>query len=88
MTTSGWVHGSRRGRVGGEEFALVVDGDADQCSTVVERLLATIPAGQIASAGVAERRVGEDPLVTMDRADQALYTAKDAGRARLVLAAG
>lgn len=75
-------------RVGGEEFALVVDGDARRCSTVVERLLAAVPDGQTASAGVAERRDGEDPLMTLDRADQALYAAKDAGRARLVLAAG
>ena len=75
-------------RVGGEEFALVVSGDARRCSTVVERLLAAVPDGQTASAGVAERRDGEDPLVTLDRADQALYAAKDAGRARLVLAAG
>ena len=74
-------------RIGGEEFGLLVRGSAADCRAVAERLLARVPHGQTASAGVTECRPGEDPADALRRADQALYAAKDAGRARVMEAA-
>lgn len=71
-------------RIGGEEFGLLVRGSAADCRAVAERLLARVPHGQTASAGVTECRPGEDPADALRRADQALYAAKDAGRARVM----
>ena len=72
------------GRIGGEEFGILVPGGMQECRAVAERLIGAVPHGQTASAGVAEFRPGEDPAVVMRRADQALYAAKDAGRARVM----
>lgn len=71
-------------RIGGEEFGLLVDGDVDECRAVAERLITSIPDGQTASAGVARCAPDEDPGQAMVRADQALYAAKAAGRARVM----
>ena len=74
-------------RIGGEEFGLLVQGGVTEGRTVADRLLAAVPHGQTASAGVAECLPDEDPAEAMRRADQALYAAKEAGRARVVEAA-
>jgi diguanylate cyclase (GGDEF)-like protein len=73
------------GRIGGEEFGLIVDGGAADCMLMTERLIAAVPEQQTASAGVAEFIPGEDPASALIRADAALYAAKDAGRARVLL---
>jgi len=86
------------GRVGGEEFLLLLVGvDELDAAQVVERLLAQVRAsrplieqpafGYTASAGMALWRSGEAASSLLKRADEALYEAKSAGRDQLVLAA-
>lgn len=71
-------------RIGGEEFGLLVEGDVHECHALADRLIASVPHGQTASAGVAPYRAGDDAAGALRRADQALYAAKAAGRARVV----
>lgn len=79
------------GRVGGEEFAFILPrADAEQASEVAERLRAGIAGknfsfGAIISAsfGVAQARGGESADQVLDRADTAMYAAKQAGRNRV-----
>jgi len=84
------------GRVGGEEFVLLLPGvDAAQAQAIVLRLLErvrtarplpAIPALRYStSAGLALHRPGEDLAQLYQRADRALYRAKSAGRDRLDL---
>lgn len=85
------------GRVGGEEFALLLVGaDATGARTFVERLrhrLAQTTTDEMtpftASSGVAQLDVhGYDITSLMLAADRALYRAKAAGRDRCVIADG
>ena len=83
------------GRIGGEEFAVVLpDGGLAEAGRFVSRLqqrLAEadfpVPSGSdpiAASIGVAERKSEESFLAWFDRADAALYRAKEEGRNRAV----
>lgn len=83
------------GRWGGEEFLVVTPRDsADTAAALVERLRealaatsfdAVVPGLHITfSAGVAECAPGEDLHLAIDRADRALYKAKQGGRDRTV----
>jgi diguanylate cyclase (GGDEF)-like protein/PAS domain S-box-containing protein len=75
-------------RYGGEEFAVLLPhSDHDAARTVVERLLASVPLGQTASAGIAQWDGVEPAEALLARADAALYEAKGAGRARAITAA-
>jgi diguanylate cyclase (GGDEF)-like protein/PAS domain S-box-containing protein len=75
-------------RYGGEEFAVLLPhSDGDGARAVVERLLAAVPLGQTASAGIAVWDGSETAEGLLARADAALYAAKDSGRARAVTAA-
>ena len=86
------------GRIGGEEFAVLLpDTDAAAAVVVAERLRSVImetpietSAGQIpvaATIGVAERSPEAAELhALMELADRALYTGKAAGRNRVVTA--
>jgi diguanylate cyclase (GGDEF)-like protein len=68
-------------RVGGDEFALVVEGDAGAGLSVAERVRASVGAGMTLSAGVAtfpDDALTKDELV--HKADLALYAAKRSGK--------
>lgn len=72
-------------RWGGEEFAVLLpETPGREAARVIDRLLAEIPEGQTASAGLAFRRPGEDLADVLRRADALLYEAKAAGRDRLI----
>ena len=71
------------GRIGGDEFVLLLPGMGVDAAAVAERLVARITAdtGASASAGVARMRPGElDAASLIDRADQALREAKRDGK--------
>ncbi|MEH3053373.1 MAG: GGDEF domain-containing protein [Patulibacter minatonensis] len=75
-------------RFGGEEFAIVLPSGgltrARACADQIAEQVAAQPGGLTLSAGIAVAHRGElavEPLVT--RADQGLYAAKRAGRARV-----
>lgn len=87
------------GRLGGEEFvALLPDTDGDTGVSVAERLLASVRATPCShggkaltytfSGGVAQYRAGDTLPVLVERADAALYAAKQAGRDRIRNRAG
>lgn len=81
-------------RVGGDEFAVILPestlDDADQLYRRVQQAVASRPIGQAGrlhlSAGVADLRPQDDPVTFFQRADEALYRAKEAGKGRVVTA--
>lgn len=73
------------GRIGGEEFMLILPGTSkDLAHAVVERLRTSIRPPERTpytfSAGIAEPHPGEELESVMRRADAALYRAKRSGR--------
>jgi diguanylate cyclase (GGDEF)-like protein len=81
-------------RIGGEEFVVVLEGQtADSASHLAEQLRTIVEAHELVpdrsvtiSLGVAELRSGESAGDWMQRADEALYQAKRAGRNKIRLA--
>ena len=81
-------------RVGGDEFAVVLpESGAEDAELLAGRISRAIGARPIAgagtlalSAGVAELRPGDRPSDIFERADEALYRAKELGKARTVIA--
>jgi diguanylate cyclase (GGDEF)-like protein len=81
-------------RVGGDEFAVILPestlDDADQLYRRIQHNVSARPIGQggkvYLSAGVAELRPDDDAVTFFQRADDALYRAKDAGKGRAVAA--
>jgi diguanylate cyclase (GGDEF)-like protein len=72
-------------RLGGEEFGVILpDTSAEAAITVLQRLGSVVPAEQTVSAGVTMHQANEDSFVVMQRADEALYAAKSAGRDQVV----
>lgn len=87
-------NGRIAGRIGGEEFALLLPGEtgpeADELADAIRKDFALIsidtPEGAFsftASFGTAERRWGEDIRYALAKADEALYLAKSGGRNRV-----
>jgi diguanylate cyclase (GGDEF)-like protein len=71
-------------RHGGEEFALAMPHtDLDGAAELLERLRESVPGGETCSAGVCAWNGKESAEALLDRADTALYEAKDAGRDRV-----
>src|SRR5205085_1673886 len=64
--------------------------DADQLYRRIQNAVSARPIGQVGkiflSAGVAELRPEDDAVTFFERADHALYRAKDAGKGRVVAA--
>ncbi len=67
-------------RVGGDEFLLVMVGnDLDEARRTVHRLIEQTPEGVGCSAGIAQWNGYESAELLVDRADRALYRAKQSG---------
>jgi diguanylate cyclase (GGDEF)-like protein len=81
-------------RIGGEEFVVVIEGQAkDKARRMAEQLRTLVEANELApegsvtiSLGVAQLSVGESPGDWMHRADLALYESKRSGRNQTSLA--
>jgi diguanylate cyclase (GGDEF)-like protein len=81
-------------RVGGDEFAVILPesqlADADQLYRRLQKAVASRPLGEAGalniSAGVAELRPDDDAISFFQRADNALYGAKEAGKGQVVAA--
>ncbi|MCW2599401.1 MAG: putative signaling protein [Frankiales bacterium] len=74
-------------RLGGEEFSILLpDMDAHVAAQALEKFCSAVPARQTVSIGVATRHDEESASQVLARADEALYIAKRAGRARVVIA--
>jgi diguanylate cyclase (GGDEF)-like protein len=90
-------YGDQVGRLGGEEFLLVLPGAnrrraryaAERIRSSVElscRQIAGVPLDMTVSIGVADSRDGDAVSDVIERADAAMYAAKRAGRNRTVTA--
>jgi diguanylate cyclase (GGDEF)-like protein len=81
-------------RVGGDEFAVILPesslSDGDQLYRRIEHAVTSRPIANVGtlrlSAGVAELRPEDDPVSFFQRADDALYRAKEGGKGRVVAA--
>jgi diguanylate cyclase (GGDEF)-like protein len=81
-------------RVGGDEFAVILPesrlADADQLYARLQKAVSARPVGQAGplriSAGVAELRPDDDSISFFQRADNALYGAKEKGKGQVVAA--
>jgi len=68
-------------RWGGEEFALALpDCDLQRAQIIASRLLKVVPSGQTASIGLAQAGIRHTARALIERADRAVYMAKDGGR--------
>lgn len=82
------------GRVGGEEFAVAIPGDAEEAARFAETVrrgyaeaaAGTVVAAATVSAGLAALVFGENAESLASRADKALHAAKAAGRNRVARA--
>ena len=80
--------------MGGDEFAVILPEsaltDADQLYRRIQAAVSARPIAQVGklhlSAGVAELRSDDDATALFERADEALYRAKNAGKDQVVAA--
>jgi diguanylate cyclase (GGDEF)-like protein len=89
-------YGDRLGRLGGEEFVLVLPtANRRRARDIAERIRRQVehqcarvngdPVAMTVSIGVAEAGPDDTAASLIDRADQAMYAAKSAGRNRVVV---
>jgi diguanylate cyclase (GGDEF)-like protein len=79
-------------RVGGDEFAVILpESTTDDADQLYHRLRGAISSRPVAhagrlfvSAGIAELVAGDDPTAFFERADEALYRAKELGKGQVV----
>jgi diguanylate cyclase (GGDEF)-like protein len=82
-------------RVGGDEFAVILPEstlkDADQLYRRLQHAVSSRPVGQVGrlllSAGVTQLQADDNATTLFERADEALYRAKDAGKGTVVAVA-
>ncbi len=82
-------------RVGGDEFAVILPEasttDADQLYRRIQHSVSAHPIGAagrlLFSAGVAELKPDDDAVSFFQRADEALYSAKESGKGKILAAA-
>jgi diguanylate cyclase (GGDEF)-like protein len=71
-------------RYGGEEFVVAFENcDLEQAQFLLERLSMVMPSAQTFSAGITQTDGSEMPEAVLDRADKAMYFAKQSGRNRV-----
>jgi diguanylate cyclase (GGDEF)-like protein len=83
-------------RVGGDEFAVILPeatrADADQLYQRIQDAVLARPIGSAGnlrfSAGVAELQSEDDAVAFFQRADDALYRAKELGKGQISVAGG
>ena len=83
-------------RVGGDEFAVILPesglSDAEQLYRRVQFAVSARPIGSFErlhlSAGLAQLRSDDDAAAIFERADEALYQAKEAGKGQFIAADG
>ena len=83
-------------RVGGDEFAVIMPESgleqADQLFSRIQAALSERPIGTAGrlhvSAGITELKAEDDSIALFERADEALYRAKQAGKGQAVASAG
>ena len=94
LNSSGLRSSDFFGRIGGEEFAIVLpETEIEGALEVAERVRVNLENTEIvheenkffitASIGISEYREGDTPESLMNRADQAMYRAKESGRNRI-----
>ncbi len=79
-------------RVGGDEFAVILPEastqDGDQLYHRLRGAISSRPVGQagrlLVSAGISDLRANDDPTTFFERADEALYRAKELGKGQVV----
>jgi diguanylate cyclase (GGDEF)-like protein len=79
-------------RVGGDEFAVILpESSAEEADQLYRRLRGSVSSRPVAqagrlflSAGIAELLSDDDPTRFFERADEALYRAKDLGKGQVV----